>query len=49
VEQALSNGVGALVCGTAVQSLRIFFDVSHRFRIAAFGLVATVANRARLK
>jgi MFS family permease len=45
----LSNGVGALVCGTVVQSLGYSWMYLAAAAIAALGLVATILNRARLK
>lgn len=45
----LSNGVGALVCGTLVQWFGFFWMYAIGAVIAAGGLVITIVNRARLK
>lgn len=45
----LSNGVGALICGSLVQSLGFFWMYIAAAAIAAGGLLVTMANRARLK
>jgi len=45
----LSNGVGALICGSLVQSVGFFWMYIAAAAIAAGGLLITVANRARLK
>jgi len=45
----LSNGVGALVCGSLVQWFGFFWMYAIGAAIAAGGLVITIVNRARLK
>jgi len=45
----LSNGVGALICGSLVQWFGFFFMYLATAIIAAVGLIITVVNRARLK
>ena len=45
----LSNGVGALICGSLVQSVGFFWMYIAAAAIAAGGLLITVANRGRLK
>jgi MFS family permease len=45
----LSNGVGALICGSLVQWIGFFGMYLTAAGIAAGGLMITVANRARLK
>jgi MFS family permease len=45
----LSNGVGALICGSLVQSVGFFWMYLAAAGIAAGGLLITVANRGRLK
>jgi predicted MFS family arabinose efflux permease len=45
----LSNGVGALICGSLVQWGGYFFMYLVASAVAAGGLMITIANRARLK
>jgi len=45
----LSNGIGALVCGSLVQWFGFFWMYAIGATIAAGGLVITIVNRARLK
>ena len=45
----LSNGVGALLCGSLVQWFGFFWMYAIGAAIAASGLVITIVNRARLK
>lgn len=45
----LSNGVGALVCGSLVQGFGFFWMYAIGAAIATGGLVITIVNRARLK
>jgi len=45
----LSNGVGALVCGSLVQWFGFFSMYAIGAAIAAGGLLITIVNRARLK
>lgn len=45
----LSNGVGALVCGTLIQWFGFFWMYAIGAAIAAGGLLITTVNRARLK
>ena len=45
----LSNGVGALICGSLVQWFGFFWMYALAACIAAGGLLITSANRARLK
>ena len=45
----LSNGVGALICGSLVQWFGFFWMYLWASSIAAGGLMITIANRARLK
>jgi MFS family permease len=45
----LSNGIGALVCGSLVQWFGFFWMYAIGAAIAAGGLVITIVNRARLK
>ena len=45
----LSNGVGALICGSLVQWIGFFGMYLTAAGIAAGGLMITVANRAQLK
>ncbi|MEX0805326.1 MAG: MFS transporter [Candidatus Binatia bacterium] len=45
----LSNGVGALICGSLVQWFGFFWMYVAASAIAAAGLLVTVANRAHLK
>jgi MFS family permease len=45
----LSNGVGALVCGSLIQWVGFFWMYAIGAAIAAAGLLITIANRARLK
>jgi MFS family permease len=45
----LSNGVGALICGTLIQWLGFFWMYLWFACIAAGGLTITAANRGRLK
>ena len=45
----LSNGVGALICGSLVQWGGFFFMYLAAAVIAAAGLIITIVNRARLK
>jgi MFS family permease len=45
----LSNGVGALICGSLVQWVGFFWMYLGVATFAAAGLLVTVANRARLK
>ena len=45
----LSNGVGALICGSLVQWVGFFWMYHVIAAIACVGLVTTVANRAYLK
>ncbi len=45
----LSNGVGALICGSLVQWFGFFFMYLATAIIAAVGLIITIVNRARLK
>jgi len=45
----LSNGVGALICGSLVQWLGFFWMYLVVACIASGGLMITIANRARLK
>jgi MFS family permease len=45
----LSNGVGALICGSLVQWFGFFWMYTVAACIAAGGLSITIANRARLK
>ena len=45
----LSNGVGALICGSLVQSFGFFWMYLVAACIAAGGLMVTIANRAHLK
>jgi MFS family permease len=45
----LSNGVGALICGSLVQWFGFFFMYLATAMIAAVGLIVTIVNRARLK
>ena len=45
----LSNGVGALLCGSLVQWAGFFWMYAIGAAIAAGGLVITIVNRARLR
>jgi MFS family permease len=45
----LSNGVGALICGSLVQWVGFFWMYAIGAAIAAGGLLITIVNRARLK
>jgi hypothetical protein len=45
----LSNGVGALLCGSLVQWARFFWMYAIYANIAVGGLLITIVNRARLK
>jgi len=45
----LSNGIGALLCGSLVQWFGFFWMYAIGAAIAAGGLLITIANRARLK
>jgi len=45
----LSNGVGALICGSLVQWFGFFSMYLILAALGAAGLVITIANRARLK
>ncbi|MGH7886953.1 MAG: MFS transporter [Candidatus Binatia bacterium] len=45
----LSNGVGALICGSVVQWFGFFWMYLVSAAFAAGGLAITIANRARLK
>ena len=45
----LSNGVGALLCGSLVQGFGFFWMYAISAAIAAAGLLVTILNRARLK
>lgn len=45
----LSNGVGALICGSLVQGFGFFWMYVSGAVITAMGLVVTMANRNRLK
>jgi MFS family permease len=45
----LSNGVGALICGSIVQGFGFFWMYLTGAAIAAGGLAITAANRTRLK
>ncbi|MDH3445266.1 MAG: MFS transporter [Deltaproteobacteria bacterium] len=45
----LSNGIGALICGALVQGVGFFWMYLIDAALAAFGLVVTFVNRARLK
>ena len=45
----LSNGVGALICGSIVQGFGFFWMYVAGAAIAAGGLLITAVNRARLK
>ena len=45
----LSNGIGALICGSLVQWFGFFFMYLVLAALGASGLFITVANRARLK
>jgi predicted MFS family arabinose efflux permease len=45
----LSNGVGALICGSLVESLGYFWMYLVAACIAGGGLMVTIANRAHLK
>ena len=45
----LSNGMGALICGSLVQWLGFFWMYLVVACIASGGLMITIANRARLK
>ncbi len=45
----LSNGIGALVCGSLVQWVGFFWMYAIGSAIAAGGLLITIANRVRLK
>ena len=45
----LSNGIGALICGSLVQWVGFFAMYLVLAALGAAGLFITVANRARLK
>jgi len=45
----LSNGVGALICGSLVESFGYFWMYLVAASIAAGGLIVTIANRAHLR
>jgi len=45
----LSNGVGALICGSLVQWFGFFSMYLALAAFAAGGLLITIVNRARLK
>ena len=45
----LSNGIGALICGSLLQGLGFFWMYYAIAGIASGGLMITIANRARLK
>jgi MFS family permease len=45
----LSNGVGALICGGALEALGFFWMYHAVAAIASGGLITTIANRTRLK
>jgi MFS family permease len=45
----LSNGVGALVCGSLIQWAGFYFMYLATAIIASVGLIITIVNRARLK
>jgi MFS family permease len=45
----LSNGVGALICGSLIQWFGFYFMYLATAIIAAVGLIITIVNRARLK
>lgn len=45
----LSNGVGALICGSLVQWFGFFWMYVVAAVIAAAGLLVTIVNRAHLK
>jgi predicted MFS family arabinose efflux permease len=45
----LSNDVGALICGSLVESLGYFWMYLVAASIAAGGLMVTIANRGHLK
>ena len=45
----LSNGVGALICGSVVQWLGFFWLYLLASGMAAGSLLITIANRPRLK
>ena len=45
----LSNGVGALICGSLVESLGYFWMYLVAASIAAGGLMVTIANRGHLR
>jgi MFS family permease len=45
----LSNGVGALLCGSLVQGVGYFWMYVILAWVAGAGLLATITNRAHLK
>ena len=45
----LSNGIGALICGSIVQGLGFFWMYLAGAAFAAVGLIITIVNRAQLK
>jgi predicted MFS family arabinose efflux permease len=45
----LSNGVGALICGSLVESFGYFWMYLVAASIAAGGLMVTIANRGHLR
>ena len=45
----LSNGVGALLCGTLIQWLGFFWMYVASSALATAGLLITIAQRAHLK
>ncbi len=45
----LSNGIGALICGSVVQGLGFFWMYLAGAAFAAVGLIITIVNRAQLK
>jgi predicted MFS family arabinose efflux permease len=45
----LSNGVGALICGSLVQGFGFFAMYLALAAFAGSGLLITIVNRARLK
>ncbi len=45
----LSNGVGALLCGSLIQAVGYFWMYLVLAVIGGIGLVVTIGNRAHLK
>ncbi len=45
----LSNGVGALLCGSLIQAVGYFWMYLVLACVAGIGLMVSVANRAHLK